>query len=123
MEITSTAEHPFDKCYLDIGPLNATHGGIKYTLNFQDDLAVVAVPISQQDAETIARAFVLHVILKYGMPSILQTDQGANFLSEVFRNTYKLLKIKKINSTAFHPESQGSLKRSHHWEYFIMVKK
>ena len=39
-------------------------------------------------------------------------DQGANFMSEVFRNTCNL-KIKKIQSTAFHPESQGSIERSH----------
>ena len=34
-------------------------------------------------------------------------------MSEVFRNTCNLLKIKKIQSTAFHPESQGSIERSH----------
>jgi len=41
-----------------------------------------------------------------------QTDQGANFISEVFRNTCKILKIKKIQTTAFHPESQGGIERS-----------
>ena len=34
-------------------------------------------------------------------------------MSEVFRNTCSLLKVKKIRSTAFHPESQGSIERSH----------
>ena len=51
--------------------------------------------------------------LKYGTPSIVQTDQGANFVSEVFKNTCKLLKIKKIQSTTFHPELQGSIEISH----------
>jgi len=85
-----------------------------YILTFQDDLSkyVVATRISQQDAETVARAFVSKVILQYGTSSIVQTDQGANFVSELFKNTYKLLKIKKIQSTAFHPESQGSIERS-----------
>jgi hypothetical protein len=87
----------------------------KYTLTFQDDLSkcVVAVPIGQQDAETVARAFVANIVLKYGTPSILQTDQGANFISEVFQNTCKIPKIKKIPSIAFHPQSQGSIERSH----------
>jgi len=75
---------------------------------------VVAVPLGQQDAEMVARAFVVNIVLKYGTPSILQTDQGANFVSEVFRNTCKMLKIKKIQSAPFHPESQGSTERSHH---------
>jgi len=87
MEIITTAEHPFDKCYLDIvGPLPVTQGNYKYILTFQDDLSkcVVAVPLGQQDAETVARAFLVNIVLKYGTPSILQTDQGTNFVSEVF---------------------------------------
>lgn len=116
MEITSTAERPFEKCYLDIvGPLTESERGNKYILTCQDDLSryVIAAPIPQQDAETVAREFVAHVVLKHGTPSTVQTDQGSNFLSEVFKNTCKLLRIKKIQSTAFHPESQGSLERSH----------
>jgi len=124
MEITTTTEHPFDKCYLDIvGPLTMTQGNNKYILTFQDDLSkcVVVVPIGQQDAVTVARAFVANIVLKYGTPRILvlkygtprilQTDQGANFFCEVFRSTFKMLKL--IHSTAFHPKSQGSIERSH----------
>jgi transposase InsO family protein len=116
MEITTTAEHAFDKCTLDVvGPLTVTNSNNKYILTFQDDLSkyVVAIPIGQQDAETVARAFVTNIVLRYGTPRIVQTDRGANFVSEVFRNTCKILKIKKIQSTAFHPESQGSIERSH----------
>jgi transposase InsO family protein len=93
-----------------------TQGNNKYILAFQDDLSkyVLAVPIGQQHAETLARAFVANIVLKYGTPRILQTDQGANFINKIFRNTCKILKIKKIQSTAFHPESQGSIERSHH---------
>jgi transposase InsO family protein len=52
------------------------------------------------------------------------TDQGTNFLSDVFRNTCKLLKIKKIQSTEFHPETNGGLERSHrvlaeYWRHYI----
>ena len=56
MEITTTAEQPFEKCYLDVvGPLPVTQKSNKYILNFQDDLSkyVVAMPLTQQDAETI----------------------------------------------------------------------
>ena len=52
-------------------------------------------------------------MLLYGTPQILQTDQRANFMSEVFRNTCNLLKIKKTQSTAIHLESQGGIERSH----------
>jgi transposase InsO family protein len=116
MTITTTAEHPFDKFYLDnLGLLPMTQKNSKYILKFQDDLSkyVIAVPISQQDAEAVARAFVTNVVLKYDTRRILQTDQVSKFISEVFRTTCKNLKIKKIQSTAFYPESQGSIERSH----------
>jgi hypothetical protein len=56
MEITTTANHPFDKCCLDIvGPLPETEKGNKYILTFQDDLSklVTTIPIPQPDAKTI----------------------------------------------------------------------
>jgi hypothetical protein len=41
-----------------------TQGKNKYILTFQDDISkyVVAVPIGQQDAETVARAFVAIIV-------------------------------------------------------------
>jgi transposase InsO family protein len=84
-------------------------------LTLQDDVSkyMVAVPIGQRDPEAVTRAFVVNIFLKYGTPRILQTDQGANFISELFRNACKIVKIKKIQSTAFHPEYQGCIERSH----------
>ena len=41
------------------------------------------------------------------------TDQGSNFLCELFTNVCKLLKIKKLKSTAFHPQTNGCLERTH----------
>jgi hypothetical protein len=116
MEITTMADQPFEKCSLDIaGPLPKTKKGNKYILTFQDDLSklVTAVPISQQNAETIAREFVLNIILKMGTPKQILIDQGANFLSDLFKNTCKLLKIRKLQTTAFRPESNGGLECSH----------
>jgi len=40
MEITSTAKHPFDKCYPDIvRPLPPSATGNRYILGFQYDLS------------------------------------------------------------------------------------
>jgi hypothetical protein len=116
MEITTTASQPFEKCCLDIvGPLRETQARNKYILTFQDELSkfLVAIPIQKQDAETVAREFVTHIIPKLGTPANILTDQGSYFLSEVFKNTCKMLRIKKLQTTPFHPESNGSLERSH----------
>jgi transposase InsO family protein len=116
MEITTTLRQPFERCCLDIvEPLTETQEGNKYLLTFQDELSkfLVAIPIPKQDAETVARKFIKHIILRVGTPRKLLTDQGSNFLREVFRNTCKVLKIKKLQTTPFHPESNGDLETSH----------
>ena len=84
MEIMFTATHPFERCALDIvSPLTETTSRNKYILTFQDDLSkvLVALPIPQQDAETVARAFVLNVVLTFGAPAQILTDQDSNFLN------------------------------------------
>ena len=98
-----------------MGPMTETMSGNKYILTCQDDLSkfLLAIPIPQEDAGTVAREFVMNVVLKFGAPAQILTDQGSNFLSDLFKSMCKLLKIKKIQTTAFHPESNGSLERSH----------
>jgi len=59
------------------------------------------MPIAQQGVETVDRTFVDRVILTYSTPRILQTDQGANFISEVFKNTCRILGIKKSSPLRF----------------------
>lgn len=116
MKITTTPEVVWEKCALDIvGPLSQNLDGNKCVLTFQDELSkyTLAVPIAQQDAMTIARAFVEEVILKFGIPQMILTDQGSNFLSEIFTNVCKLLKIKKIKCSAYRPQSNGALDRTH----------
>jgi len=86
-----------------------------YVLTFQDELSkhTLAIPIEQQDTMTVAKAFVIEVVLKFGIPQMILTDQGCNFMSEVFTNVCKLLKIKKGKCTAYHPQSNGALERTH----------
>jgi hypothetical protein len=61
---------------------------------------------------TVARAFVEEIILKFGIPQSILTDQGSNFMSEVFGNVCKILKIKRIKCTAYHPQAKGVLERT-----------
>ena len=116
MEITTTARHPFEKCALEeVAPMTEAVSGNKYILTCQDDLSkfLVAMPIPQQDTETVAREFVLNIALKFEAPVQILTDQGSNFLSNLFKSVCKLPRIKKIRTTTFHSESNGSLERSH----------
>lgn len=51
--------------------------------------------------------------MEYEVPEKILTDQGTNFMSEIFKNTCRLLKIEKIHTSAYHPENNGALERSH----------
>jgi hypothetical protein len=57
---------------------------------------LVAITLPRKDAERFVQEFVTHVILKLEKPNKILTDQGSNFQSEVFKNTCKILKVKKL---------------------------
>ena len=116
MEITTTSKQSFSKIFLDIaGPLNDTECRNKYILTLQDDLSKYsqAYPIQDHTAETVAETFVRQFICKFGSPNVIVTDQGTEFMSELFSNVAKLFKIRKYHTTAYHPQSNGALERSH----------
>jgi len=62
---------------------------------------------------TIAKIIVEEIILKFGIPQMILIDQGSIFLSEIFTNVCKLLIMKNIKCTAYHPQSNGALERTH----------
>jgi len=116
LQITTTPDVVCETCCMDIVcPLTVTSEDHKYILTFQDELSkyTIAIPVSRKDAETIARVFVEEIVLKFGIPQVILTDQGSNFLSELFTNVCKLWKIKKLKSTAFHPQTNGCLQTTH----------
>lgn len=72
------------------------------------------MPLAQITAEATATAFVNNFICRFGCPKAILTDQGTNFTSRVMQEVAKQFKIQHIKTTAFHPQSNGSLERSHH---------
>jgi hypothetical protein len=81
-----------------VGPLPITGKGNRYLLTFIDHFTRFcdAIPIARQDTETIAREFVMRIIIQFGVPKKLLTDRGANFTSALIQEMCKLLKIQKL---------------------------
>lgn len=116
MAITSTAQAAFDKIFLDIvGPLDKDIDGNVYILTIQCELSkyVEAYALPTKDTVTVAKAFVSNFILRYGIPKIIATDRGSEFMSSVMIEVCKLLEIEKLHSTAYHHQSLGALENSH----------
>ena len=116
MRITDTPEKAFEKVQMDIvGPLPITGKGNKYLLTLQDNLTKYsdAIPLPTIDSISVAVALAEQFISRFGCPRVIHTDQGSNFVSAIMKNFCKIFKIQRITSTAFHPQSLGSLERAH----------
>jgi len=113
---TQVAYEFLDVVSLDIvGPLPVTEKGNRYLLTFIDHFTrfCEAIPIARQDTETVAREFVLRIITQFGVPKKLLTDRGANFTSALIKETCKLLKIQKLQTSSYHPQADGVCERMH----------
>ena len=49
----------------------------------------------------------------FGLPKIVQTDQGTNFTSKVFKQALRQLGIEHITSSCYHLQTRGALKCFH----------
>ena len=104
---------PFAKVGVDILQLPLTLEGNQYALVFIDYLTkwVEVVAIPDQKAETIARHFVECVVCRHGAPHELLSDRGANFLSELVTEVCRLFDVQKINTSGYHPQTNGLCER------------
>lgn len=122
MVLTDTPGTAFEKIAMDVmGPLPTTLTGHSYILTIQDLLTKfsLAIPLKHAAALDIADAFVNDVICIFGAPNGILTDQGSHFINNLIRNIARKFKIAHFHTTAYRPQSNGSIERSHHvlWEY------
>ena len=104
---------PFERIGVDVLQLTPTQNGNKYAVVFMDYLTkwpeVFAVP--NQSAETIAELLVENLICRHGVPKELLSDRGANFLSDLVTEICHLTGVRKINTSAYHPQSDGMVEK------------
>ena len=106
-------ERPFQIVGVDIMELPITARGNRYVIVFQDLFTkwplVFLTP--DQKAERIARLLVEEIVPTFGVPEAILSDRGTNLLSFVMKDICKLLGIKKLNTTASHPQCNGAVER------------
>ena len=104
---------PFDRVGVDILQLPKSSRGHQYAVVFVDYLTKwpEVFPARDQSALTVAKLLVERVICRHGVPAELLSDRGANFLSGLLQEMYMLLGIKKTNTTAYHPQTDGLVER------------
>ena len=98
---------------MDVFQLPLTESGNRYVVVFADYLTkwIEAFAVSEQSAETIARLLVEEVFCRHGAPAELLSDRGANFLSELVGEVCKQLQIRKVNTSGYHPQTNGLVEK------------
>ena len=66
---------------------------------------VYAVP--DQKTERITKLLCEEIVLFFGVPKVLLSDQGTNLLSHLMLRICRSLGIIKLNTTSYHPECDG----------------
>ena len=105
---------PMEWAALEImGPLPESYHGNMYILVISDYFTrwVEAFGMPDQEASTVADVLVQGFISRFGVPSQIHRDQGAQFESNLFKSLCELLGIQKTRTTPYHPQSDGFVER------------
>ena len=98
---------PFSEIIIDcIGPLPKTKSGNQYllTIRFRATRFPEVFPLCNIKAPRIVESLVKFFSF-VGLPTLVQCDQGLNFMSNVMQQVTFELGIKQRKSAAYHPES------------------
>jgi hypothetical protein len=96
-----------------LGPLPRTKHGNLFLLVIADRFSKVTktVPLRTITALSVARAFWDHWAYIYGPPASLFTDNGPQFTDKFFQTACAELGIKKVFTTAYHPQTNGQVEQ------------
>ena len=106
-------EEPFKRIAMDIvGPLPRSSSGKRYILVICDYATRYpeAIALRTTHASTIAEELI-KFFSRMGVPEETLTDQETNFTSRLLDEVYRLLQIKPIRTTPYHPQTDGLVER------------
>ena len=104
---------PFDRIGVDVVQLPRTQRGNQYAVVFMDYLTKwpEVFPVADQSAATIATLLVEEIVSRHGVPAEILSDRGRCFLSGLMTEVQKLLGMHRVNTTAYHPQTDGLVER------------
>ena len=72
---------------------------------------VRTVPLKKVTASEVARAFVHNWVFPYSAPIWLLSDDGNQLIAKLFRKTCRMLGVKNLYATNYHPQTNGQVER------------
>ena len=105
----------FEHVHVDIvGPLPPSTGfSYLFTVVDRTTRWPEAIPLSSISAADCASALFTGWIQRFGVPAFITSDRGAQFTSSLWQALCTLLSITHIQTTAYHPQSNGLVERFH----------
>lgn len=106
---------PFHQVGIDVmGPLPRTPTGKRYIVVAIDHFSkwVEAKALEEADAQSISQFIYEDIICRHGVPVILTSDRGTEFVNELITALTRVYKIHHIKTTAYHPEGNGQTERT-----------
>ena len=109
-------QRPFQILGVDVMNLPVTKRGNRHVVVFKDFFTKwpLVFPVAEQKAIHLVELLTKEVIPFFGVPEALLSDHGANLLFHLMKGICALLGVKKRNTTAYHPQCDGMVKRFHH---------
>ena len=91
--------------WVHLGPLSKTPRGNTVILMLIDQFTkwIECYPLPDQSAEVVAKAIVEDFFSRFGVPREIHTDQGRNFVSNLFTSLCSLLQVRKTQTTGYSP--------------------
>jgi transposase InsO family protein len=106
-------EFPLDLVAMDVLQMPISKTGYRYILTMVDyhTRYAWAEPLFDKSAGSVVQAYMKHLVWTHGGAQRLLTDNGGEFTNGTLREVCSLLGTKKIFSTPYHPEGDGSVER------------
>ena len=97
-----------------VGPFPSSQG-FTYLLTMIDRTLQwpEVVSLTNITAETCARTLIGTWISRFGVPALLTTDRGSQFMSMMWTEVCSVLRCSPVQTTWFHPQSNGIIERFH----------
>jgi hypothetical protein len=107
-------EQPFKRVAIDlVGEIKpASASGHRYILTLVDMATRFpeAVPLKSIDSVTVAEALIA-IFSRMGFPEQILSDNGSQFVSELMKQVFRLLAIRPVHTTPYHPQANGRVER------------
>ncbi|HSN23382.1 MAG TPA: RNase H-like domain-containing protein, partial [Methylomicrobium sp.] len=112
----SSVNTAWQKVHVDLmGPFVRLYDGFEYILTAICSFTkyLIAVPLRNKKATTVAQALVKNVYLVHGTVELQVTDQGKEFCNSLMASIAQLLGVQRCRGTAYRPSSNGQIERVH----------